>query len=331
MPARRHVEAADDVHQRRLARAGGPHDRDVLTALDDQVDPVDGAHDGVAAAVDLRHRVQLDDRRVIRRLHLRREPIVGLSRRTVGRTSWSPSLTPPVISVVVSPTRPMSTGTTTFWVPRRDDDRVPVADRRDRRRRRDQHAGLRSGRDRQTGRVARTPTPGGAVASETCTGYCTTLLVSVLCGVICVTVPSAVAFVAGNVMCAGWPSCTFAASASSMLAVTASWLGLAITTKPLPDDVAGLIADTEFELLPPLVIVPLVLDKPLLPPVETSPTLFAIDSTFPSCGASSVVSLTPRWAVSTVTCAAVDVRPGPVRSARGSAGAGRPAPAAARP
>ena len=91
--------------------------------------------------------------------------------------------------------------------------------------------------------VLPTPTPGGAVASETCTGYCTTLLVTVLCGVICVTVPVAVAFVAGNVMRAAWPSCTFAASASAMLAVTASSLGLAITMKPLPEDVAAVFVD----------------------------------------------------------------------------------------
>ena len=37
--------------------------------------------------------------------------------------------------------------------------------------------------------------------------------------------------------------------------------------------------------------------------MDTSPTLFATESTLPSWGASSVVSLTPRRALSAVTCA----------------------------
>src|SRR6185436_12241184 len=109
---------------------------------------------------------------------------------------------------------------------------------------------------------------------------CTTLFDTVLCGVICVTVPVAVALVAGNVMRAAWPSCTFAASASAMLAVTASWLGFAITMKPVPDDVAA-VFDAALALLP--VVVPPEIDE--LPPLATSPTLLATDSTLPSCGA----------------------------------------------
>ena len=75
---------------------------------------------------------------------------------------------------------------------------------------------------------------------------------------ICVTVPVAVAPAPGNVTRAGCPSCTFAASASAMLAVTASWLGLAITMKPVPDDVAD-VDDAAFEPVP--LVVPLVFDE----------------------------------------------------------------------
>ena len=47
------VEAADDVHQRRLARAGRAHDRHVVAALDGQVDAGDGVHGGVTGAIGL--------------------------------------------------------------------------------------------------------------------------------------------------------------------------------------------------------------------------------------------------------------------------------------
>ena len=42
--ARRAVHAADDVHQRRLARAGGTHDREPLAFFNIQVDIVQGEH-----------------------------------------------------------------------------------------------------------------------------------------------------------------------------------------------------------------------------------------------------------------------------------------------
>ena len=38
------IEAADEVHQRRFAGAGGSHDGDVLVALDAQVDAAQGMH-----------------------------------------------------------------------------------------------------------------------------------------------------------------------------------------------------------------------------------------------------------------------------------------------
>ncbi len=40
----RRVEATDQVHQGRLARSGGPHDRQVLAGLDLEVDSVQRAH-----------------------------------------------------------------------------------------------------------------------------------------------------------------------------------------------------------------------------------------------------------------------------------------------
>jgi hypothetical protein len=90
--------------------------------------------------------------------------------------------------------------------------------------------------------------------------------------VICVTVPVAVALVAGNVMRAAWPSCTFAASASAMLAVTASSLGLAITMKPSPEDVAAVFVA---EFVPLLPVTLLRFDE--FAPLATSPTLFATE------------------------------------------------------
>ena len=56
----RHVEAADDVHQRRLARAGRAHDRDVVAALDRQVDAGEGVHDRARPAVGLGDRLHVD-------------------------------------------------------------------------------------------------------------------------------------------------------------------------------------------------------------------------------------------------------------------------------
>ena len=47
----RRVEAADEVHQRRLARARRTHDRDVLVAADGEVDAAQRAHDFAAHVV----------------------------------------------------------------------------------------------------------------------------------------------------------------------------------------------------------------------------------------------------------------------------------------
>src|SRR2546425_578996 len=56
------VEAADDVHERRLARARRAHDRDELALVDVEVDPLERVHDVVLAhAVGLRDPAKLDD------------------------------------------------------------------------------------------------------------------------------------------------------------------------------------------------------------------------------------------------------------------------------
>jgi hypothetical protein len=57
----RAVEAAEDAEQRRLARAGTPHDRDELAVADDEVDRPQRLDGELAAAVDLSDPGQLDD------------------------------------------------------------------------------------------------------------------------------------------------------------------------------------------------------------------------------------------------------------------------------
>src|SRR5262249_55485104 len=56
------VEAADDVHQRRLARAGRAHDGHVVAAIEAQRDPAQGVHGGLAFAIHLAHVADLEDR-----------------------------------------------------------------------------------------------------------------------------------------------------------------------------------------------------------------------------------------------------------------------------
>ena len=57
----RAVEAADDVHQRRLAGAGRAHDRDVLAGLDDEVDAAQGVDLLRAELVDAGQLAHLDE------------------------------------------------------------------------------------------------------------------------------------------------------------------------------------------------------------------------------------------------------------------------------
>ena len=58
---RRHVEAAEDVHQRALAAARRADERDELTALDDQVETLEGDHLEVGDLVDLDQVVAQDE------------------------------------------------------------------------------------------------------------------------------------------------------------------------------------------------------------------------------------------------------------------------------
>ena len=58
------VEQAEDVQQRRLARARGPDDGDVLAELDAEVDPAQRRDLAVAHRVDAREAASLDERRL---------------------------------------------------------------------------------------------------------------------------------------------------------------------------------------------------------------------------------------------------------------------------
>ena len=58
--AGRVVQAAEDVHHRRLARPRVPHDRDHLALVDGQRDVIEGAHLDGAGAVDLRDAVEFE-------------------------------------------------------------------------------------------------------------------------------------------------------------------------------------------------------------------------------------------------------------------------------
>jgi hypothetical protein len=68
-PLRRDVQAAEDVHHRRLARARGAHHGHELARLDDEVDAVDGPHLALTLAVDLAHAPEVEDGRSRRLRH----------------------------------------------------------------------------------------------------------------------------------------------------------------------------------------------------------------------------------------------------------------------
>jgi hypothetical protein len=61
-PAAGAVEAAEDVHEGRLARAGGAHDGDELTRADVQVDLLQGGEGAGRRVVVLAERLDADDR-----------------------------------------------------------------------------------------------------------------------------------------------------------------------------------------------------------------------------------------------------------------------------
>src|SRR5207247_7331939 len=108
LAARRPVEAAEDVHQRRLAGAGCSHDRDELPPRDGEVDSLEGVNVHVTQAVGLGDAAEIDDR--VRYARARRLAgchgwkwgratwgAVGLrsSRATASTTTWSPGLSSP--------------------------------------------------------------------------------------------------------------------------------------------------------------------------------------------------------------------------------------------
>src|SRR5437899_1502857 len=107
------VEAADDVHERRLARSARAHDGDELTAFDQQVDAPQRLNLDPAHAVGLGDRLQPDHPPPPIRTPPPplRTPPLELDTLSVGITTWAPSLNPPVTSVYWSPTTPVS-----IWV-----------------------------------------------------------------------------------------------------------------------------------------------------------------------------------------------------------------------
>ena len=77
----RDVEAAEDVHQRRLARSRRAHDRDVVALGDDEVDAAQRLHLDRAGGVGLAHLGQVEDR--LRFAALVRAGVGRLRRREV--------------------------------------------------------------------------------------------------------------------------------------------------------------------------------------------------------------------------------------------------------
>src|SRR5206468_1828158 len=61
--AGRHVQAAEDIHQRTLARAAGPHDRDELAVVDREADALQRAHVNSPEVIDLGDADDLDTHR----------------------------------------------------------------------------------------------------------------------------------------------------------------------------------------------------------------------------------------------------------------------------
>src|SRR5690606_7961825 len=98
------VEAADQVHQRRLARTRRPHDRHEVAARDAQVDALERDHLGLRAGrVDLAQPARLDHRwprgRRVRAHDRGRSPVI----------TTSPALMLPDTSVVLPSLAPMRT------------------------------------------------------------------------------------------------------------------------------------------------------------------------------------------------------------------------------
>src|SRR5690606_26353223 len=101
------VEAPEDVHAGRLARAARAHDGHELPVVDPQVDPREGAHLGLAGAVDLADLPELDERRAGARRGGH-----GGSFSTTSTTTCAPGASSPLtISVITPSVTPGVTGT----------------------------------------------------------------------------------------------------------------------------------------------------------------------------------------------------------------------------
>src|SRR5439155_975814 len=122
--AGRHVQAADDVHQRRFARAACAHDGNEVATPDVEVDALQRRHLDPAHAVGLGDSFEGDHPPVPTRAPPKppappRVLPVPVVTRTVGMTTCSPSFRPPVTSVNWSPATPVSIGVWTCCPPAR--------------------------------------------------------------------------------------------------------------------------------------------------------------------------------------------------------------------
>ena len=93
----RAIEAAEDVHQRGLARARGAHDRKVFARIDLQADPVQHLDVELAAAVGLGHVHELDQRharRIGRRIDGRDARLPGARKSPGARSDVTDGLPP---------------------------------------------------------------------------------------------------------------------------------------------------------------------------------------------------------------------------------------------
>src|SRR5260221_2306700 len=126
------VEAAEDVHQRRLARPRRAHDREELASADQQREVAQRSDFGVAGSVDFGDRFQLDER-----LHAHPPagarpvppdpprvppvpsavpvPLLGTELEITAMTTVSPSLSPDRISMRVGAEAPVVTETDLGW------------------------------------------------------------------------------------------------------------------------------------------------------------------------------------------------------------------------
>src|SRR5947207_7151407 len=105
------VEEAEDGEQGRFAAAGRTLDRDELAALNFEIDLLQGVRLHVVGVVDLRHVLQPDHLVLLQSLICTRSTSSHADMSVV--ITWSPSRSPPTISIDVTEVRPNVTGTRT--------------------------------------------------------------------------------------------------------------------------------------------------------------------------------------------------------------------------